>query len=57
MIQEIELIMLREEMALHQRSKINWLSYGDKNSTFFHATINQRRQCNQIVMLKANSGD
>lgn len=34
-IQEIELIMLREEMTLHQRSRINWLSYGDKNSAFF----------------------
>lgn len=33
------------------------MSYGDKNSAFFHATINQRRQHNQIVMLKANSGD
>lgn len=43
---EIETLLLREEMRLHQRSRINWLSYGDKNSAFFHACINQRRQRN-----------
>lgn len=54
---EIEIILLREEMALHQRSRVNWLSYSDKNSAFFHATINQRRQRNQILMLKSDRGD
>lgn len=56
-LKEIEILLLREEMALHQRSRVNWLSYGDKNSAFFHATINQRRQRNQILMLKSNRGD
>lgn len=57
LVAEIEVLLLREEMHLHQRSRINWLSYGDKNSAFFHATINQRRQRNQIVSLKSNHGD
>ncbi|KAG5530896.1 hypothetical protein RHGRI_025747 [Rhododendron griersonianum] len=42
--EELEITMLREEMYLHQRSRINWLNFGDKNSAFFHATVIQRRQ-------------
>ncbi|KAG5521761.1 hypothetical protein RHGRI_034099 [Rhododendron griersonianum] len=53
----MEVLLLREEMALHQRSRINWLLYGDKNSAFFHATINQRRQRNQVIKLKSSMGD
>ncbi|KAE9456633.1 hypothetical protein C3L33_11509, partial [Rhododendron williamsianum] len=56
-IKEMEMLLLREEMALHQRSRINWLLYGDKNSAFFHATINQRRQRNQVIRLKSSMGD
>lgn len=44
--------MLREEMYLHQRSKLNWISYGDKNSAFFHATVTQRCQMNQLSKIK-----
>lgn len=57
LISEIEVLLLREEMQLHQRSRINWLNYGDKNSAFFHASINQRRQRNQVVKLKAGNGE
>lgn len=45
LLAEIETLMLREEMFLHQRSRVNWLSFGD--TAFFHASINQRRQKNQ----------
>ena len=31
-----------------QRSRIEWLQYGDKNSKFVHATASQRRQKNRI---------
>ncbi|KAG5544350.1 hypothetical protein RHGRI_016936 [Rhododendron griersonianum] len=52
-VKEMEVLLLREEMAFHQRARVNWLSYGDKNSAFFHACMNQRRQRNQLLMLKA----
>ncbi|KAL7197369.1 hypothetical protein ACSBR2_019994 [Camellia fascicularis] len=48
---ELATVMLREEMFLHQRSRVRWLSHGDKNSAFFHATMIQRRQRNQILQL------
>ncbi|XP_058180015.1 uncharacterized protein LOC131298548 [Rhododendron vialii] len=56
-VKEVEILLLREEMMLHQRSRINWLSYGDRNSAFFHASINQRRQRNQMVKLRTSRGE
>ncbi|KAG5556480.1 hypothetical protein RHGRI_006924 [Rhododendron griersonianum] len=52
----MEIIMAREEMYLHQRSRVNWLNYGDRNSKFFYTTLIQRRQRNQILRLKAHDG-
>lgn len=51
-INEMELAYTREAMYLHQRSRVNWLNYGDINSSFFHATLVQKRQHNQIIRLK-----
>ncbi|KAL7186742.1 hypothetical protein ACSBR2_028466 [Camellia fascicularis] len=53
---ELECVLAREEMYLHQRSRIRWLSYGDKNSAFFHASMIQRRQRNQILKLQTEEG-
>ncbi|KAH7835784.1 hypothetical protein Vadar_029843 [Vaccinium darrowii] len=55
-IKEMEEAYSREEMYLHQRSRVNWLNYGDRNSKFFHATLVQRRQRNQILRLKGEDG-
>ncbi|KAH7834805.1 hypothetical protein Vadar_019912 [Vaccinium darrowii] len=55
-IKDMEEVYAREEMYLHQRSRVNWLNYGDRNSSFFHATMVQRRQRNQILRLKAEDG-
>ncbi|XP_028082975.1 uncharacterized protein LOC114284266 [Camellia sinensis] len=53
---ELELVLQREEMYLHQRSRVHWLNFGDRNSAFFHATIKQRHQRNQILQLKCEDG-
>lgn len=44
-------------MYYHQRSRVNWLNYGDRNTAFFHATMIQRRQRNQLIKLKNGNGD
>ncbi|KAF7132078.1 hypothetical protein RHSIM_Rhsim09G0067200 [Rhododendron simsii] len=54
--EELEITMLREEMYLHQRSRINWLNFGDKNSAFFHATVIQRRQRNEMSKIRDKEG-
>lgn len=40
-----------------QKSKVNWLKWGDKNSKFFHLSTMIRRTRNQIVSLKNPNGD
>ncbi|KAL7163112.1 hypothetical protein ACSBR2_039248 [Camellia fascicularis] len=45
-------VLAREKMYLHQQSRIQWLNYGDKNSAFFHASMIQRWQRNQILRLQ-----
>ncbi|CAL5356308.1 unnamed protein product [Camellia sinensis] len=53
---EIEVLLGREEMYLHQCSRIRWLQYEDRNSSFFNASVIQRRQRNQILKLQKEDG-
>ncbi|XP_043710133.1 uncharacterized protein LOC122659040 [Telopea speciosissima] len=48
--------MAREEVYWHQKSRVDWIQGGDKNTTFFHASTIQRRQWNRVVKLKRKSG-
>lgn len=41
-----------EELYWCQRSRVNWLKAGDKNTRFFHLSTIQRRQRNRILRLK-----
>ncbi|XP_062088962.1 uncharacterized protein LOC133795529 [Humulus lupulus] len=36
------------ESFLRQKSKINWLRFGDENTAYFHASLKQRRMRNRI---------
>lgn len=45
-----------EEMFWHQRSRIQWLNLGDRNTHFFHQSTIQRRQFNKIFRLKNDNG-
>lgn len=51
---QIEDLMRMEEMYQHQRSRVNWLNYGDLNTKFFHVSTIQRRQRNQLLKMKDN---
>ncbi|GJV60623.1 reverse transcriptase [Tanacetum coccineum] len=56
-LQDLEVTWMREEMYWHQRSRINWLNYGDRNSRFFHLSAIHRGQRNKISALKNAQGD
>ncbi|CAA0810091.1 Unknown protein, partial [Striga hermonthica] len=49
--QELEKEQISEEAFWQQRSKIQWLKEGDRNSHFFHAFTMQRRKQNAISRL------
>jgi hypothetical protein len=46
----------REEIMWKQRSRIQWLAAGDKNTRFFHLRASRRRKKNKINQLKKENG-
>ncbi|XP_043693124.1 uncharacterized protein LOC122643575 [Telopea speciosissima] len=54
---QLEEELEQEEAHWHQKSRIDWLKCGDRNSRFFHASTIDRRQFNSIVKLKGSDGN
>ena len=50
-----ELLRLEEKMW-HQRSHVQWMLSGDKNSSYFHNRASQRFRLNNISELKDSQG-
>ena len=49
-------IILREEFFWKQRSRVCWLTEGDKNITFFHRSAFYRKRRNTINRLEGEGG-
>jgi hypothetical protein len=49
-------LLYREEMLWMQRSRINWLTEGDRNTKFFHQKATWRARKNRIKRLKDDNG-
>ncbi|XP_075499320.1 uncharacterized protein LOC142537712 [Primulina tabacum] len=54
---EVEELATKEELYWKQRSRVNWLSHGDRNSKYFHACATARRTRNHIRGLVSSHGD
>jgi hypothetical protein len=52
----IEMLLEQEEVHWLQRSRANWLSQGDRNTTFFHNYASARHKKNFIKKLKNDAG-
>jgi hypothetical protein len=49
-------LLEQEEMMWRQRSRLQWLAAGDKNTRFFHLRASQRRKKNRIAELTRCDG-
>ena len=54
--QELEKAYIEEEQYWRQRSRIQWLHNGDRNSGFFHAITRERRTINKFSVIEDSTG-
>ncbi|KAL4319324.1 hypothetical protein GQ457_18G001990 [Hibiscus cannabinus] len=54
---ELQKLWESEERHWHQRDRVNWIKFGDRNTNFFHATTIQRHRQNAIVKIKNEHGE
>lgn len=54
---ELELAYQAEEAYWRQRSRQLWLSLGDKNTSYFHASTRNRRIINKISVIENGEGE
>ncbi|XP_061376295.1 uncharacterized protein LOC133318322, partial [Gastrolobium bilobum] len=55
--QQLNTIYLREEITWYQRSRTDWIRFGDRNTKFFHSATVARRRRNRIDALQNDVGD
>jgi hypothetical protein len=53
---EIHSILEKDDIRWRQRSRVNWLQQGDKNTKFYHACANKRQSLNKINSIRDESG-
>ncbi|MQM10051.1 hypothetical protein Taro_042937 [Colocasia esculenta] len=51
---KLHIAMNKEEVFWKQKSRVDWLMNGDRNTTFYHATVNCNRKRSFIHRLKIN---
>lgn len=54
---DYQILCKDEESFYKQKSRVNWLTLGDRNTSFFHKTIMHRKHRNQIISLTDDEGN
>jgi exonuclease III len=55
--QQMEARKKQEEILWKQKSRVQWLKEGERNTKFFHRTVIQRRHSNKITHLISDEGE
>ncbi|KAF7812645.1 Serine/threonine protein phosphatase 7 long form isogeny [Senna tora] len=53
---EYEQVLLQEELIWYMKARSKWLSFGDRNTKYFHASTMTRRKHNRIEGLTDDNG-
>lgn len=53
---ELNQLLVANEIMWRQRSRLNWLKYGDKNTSFFRPKASQRKRKNTVHRIKDHDG-
>lgn len=54
---ELEEVLSREELLWYKKSRKEWISHGDHNTSFFHQKPISRRKKNRITAIKNDNND
>jgi hypothetical protein len=54
---DLSVILKKEELMWHQRSRAKWVTDGDRNTKYYHLKTVTRRRKNNILMLKDENGN
>nr|GMD68491.1 ribonuclease H [Ipomoea batatas] len=54
---EYQEILYQEELLWYQRSRENWITSGDQNTTYYHVATAINRACKTITRLQDDNGD
>ncbi|KAL5580419.1 hypothetical protein UlMin_012861 [Ulmus minor] len=57
MEKHLECLLDKEEIYWKQRSRMDWLTHGDRNSKFFHHKASERRKKNFVEGIKNEEGE
>ena len=49
---QLDALLLKQEVYWTQRSRVNWMKYGDKNMKIFHSKASQRGRRKWIMGIK-----
>jgi hypothetical protein len=55
-MKKISDLLAMEEAMMKQRSRVQWLAEGGRNTAFFHGKARERGRTNKIVSLKNDNG-
>lgn len=56
LLADYSLVIQREELNWFQKSRIQWMQLGDRNTWFYQVSTISRRKANKIEVLKLDNG-